>query len=225
MVRAAWVGFSVLSAAALLLAGCSRQGGPSAATKSVEAPAGAVADVPQEVEARRYAGADPTSLPATNLLPSSEANNPHDGRGPGLGGDKYALIDEAEFVTVKDAPLSTFSIDVDTASYAKTRAYLLEHHALPPPDAVRIEELINYFDYAYDGPADEHPFAVHLETAECPWQPRHRLVRIGIQGRRIENDRPASNLVFLIDVSGSMAPANKLPLVQRGRSLLVKQLG
>src|SRR6185312_15564222 len=95
----------------------------------------------------------------------------------------------------------------------------------PPPDAVRIEELINYFDYAYDGPQDEQPFAVHLETAECPWQPRHRLVRIGIQGRRIEEERPASNLVFLIDVSGSMAPANKLPLVKRSLSMLVKQLG
>ena len=104
--------------------------------------------------------------------------------GPGQGGDKFAYIERTPFLAVKDTPLSTFSIDVDTASYSKTRSYLLEHHALPPPDAVRIEELINYFDYDYAGPTDEHPFAVHIETAECPWQPQHRLVRFGIQGKR-----------------------------------------
>jgi Ca-activated chloride channel family protein len=135
------------------------------------------------------------------------------------------LIEENEFLTVRDTPLSTFSIDVDTASYAKTRSYLLEHHRLPPPDAVRIEELINYFDYAYAEPTDEHPFAVHLETAECPWQPTHRLVRVGIQGKRLDGERPVSNLVFLIDVSGSMNQPNKLPLVQRSLAMLVRQLG
>jgi Ca-activated chloride channel family protein len=161
------------------------------------------------------------------LIVSGETANqrPEMGRGPGDGGDKYAHVEENEFLTVKDSPLSTFSIDVDTASYAKTRAYLLEHHRLPPADAVRIEELINYFDYGYAGPTDEHPFAVHLETAECPWQPQHRLVRVGIQGKRVDNERPVSNLVFLIDVSGSMNQPNRLPLVQRSLSMLVRELG
>src|SRR5678816_797410 len=95
---------------------------------------------------------------------------------------------------------------------------------LPPPDAVRIEELINYFEYDYAGPTDEHPFAVHVETAACPWLPQHRLVRFGIQGRRMERERPASNLVFLIDVSGSMNEPNKLPLVQVSLNMLVDQL-
>jgi Ca-activated chloride channel family protein len=101
----------------------------------------------------------------------------------------------------------------------------MEHRMLPPPDAVRIEELVNYFDYDYDGPADEHPFAAHIESAECPWNPEHRLVRIALKGREIEEKRPTSNLVFLLDVSGSMDEPNKLPLVQKGMSMLVRQLG
>jgi Ca-activated chloride channel family protein len=163
-------------------------------------------------------------LPVNNLqdqtLPRAD-----EGRGPGEGGDKFDYIDENPFLAVKDSPLSTFSIDVDTASYSKMRAYLLEHHTLPPPDAVRIEELVNYFDYDYAGPDDEDPFAVHIETAECPWQPKHRLVRFGIQGKRVDEGRPVSNLVFLIDVSGSMNQPNKLPLVQRSLAMLVRQLG
>jgi Ca-activated chloride channel family protein len=148
-----------------------------------------------------------------------------EGRGPGEGGDKYDRIVENQFLRTLDNPLSTFSIDVDTASYSKTRMYLLEHRMLPPPDAVRIEELVNYFDYDYDGPADEHPFAAHLEAAECPWNTKHRLVRIALKGREMEEKRPASNLVFLLDVSGSMDEPNKLPLVQKGMSMLVRQLG
>ena len=150
---------------------------------------------------------------------------PQQGLGPGQGGDKYAHTEEAGFLSAKDTPLSTFSIDVDTASYSKMRSYLMEHHTMPPPDAVRIEELVNYFSYDYAGPTDEHPFAVHVETADCPWQGKHRLVRFGIQGKRIDDDRPVSNLVFLIDVSGSMSAPNKLPLVQRSLSMLVRQLG
>jgi Ca-activated chloride channel family protein len=165
-------------------------------------------------------------LPVDNLqaqpLPAPHVDQ---GIGPGQGGDKFAFVEENPFLAVKDSPLSTFSIDVDTASYSKTRAYLLEHHSLPPPDAVRIEELVNYFEYDYAGPDGEHPFAVHIETAECPWQPKHRLVRFGIQGKRVDEGRPVSNLVFLIDVSGSMDQPNKLPLVQRSLSMLVRQLG
>lgn len=150
---------------------------------------------------------------------------PQQGFVPSTGGDKYAMVEESGFVAVADAPLSTFSIDVDTASYAKTRAWLLEHHALPPPDAVRIEELINYFDYSYAGPTDGSPFGVQIEITQCPWQMDHRLVRVGIQGKQIDRQRVCSNLVFLIDVSGSMNQPNRLPLVQRGLSMLVRQLG
>jgi Ca-activated chloride channel family protein len=147
------------------------------------------------------------------------------GLGPGEGGDKYNRIVENPFLRTLDSPLSTFSIDVDTASYSKTRMYLLQNRTLPPPDAVRIEELVNYFDYDYPGPQDEHPFAARLEAAECPWNPEHRLVRVALKGREIEKERPASNLVFLLDVSGSMDEPNKLPLVKEGMTMLVRQLG
>lgn len=150
------------------------------------------------------------------------------GQGPGRAGDHFEPITDNPFLRVVDNPLSTFSIDVDTASYSKVRQYLLEQNALPRPDAVRIEELINYFDYDYPPPADdaEHPFAASIAVASCPWNPDHRLARIGIQGRTVENDqRPASNLVFLLDVSGSMNQPNRLPLVRRGMQMLVEQLG
>ncbi len=123
-------------------------------------------------------------------------------------------------------PVSTFSIDVDTASYAKMRMFLLDNHRLPPADAVRIEELVNYFPYNYHGPRDEHPFAANVEVATCPWAPEHRLVQIGLKGLEVDRgERPRSNLVFLLDVSGSMSAANKLPLLKRGMKMLVDQLG
>lgn len=151
---------------------------------------------------------------------------PGQGVGPGQGGDKFNRIEENKFLFVKDSPLSTFSIDVDTASYAKVRQYLQENTTMPPPDAVRIEELVNYFDYNYSPPADEHPFAVHVAGSDCPWRPEHKLVRIGLKGREIERgQRPVSNLVFLIDTSGSMMQPNKLPLVKRGMQMLSDQLG
>ena len=162
---------------------------------------------------------------AAGAVPPPSEPQAGEGIGPGQGGDKFAFIEEGPFLAVKDTPLSTFSIDVDTASYAKVRSYLKEHHSLPPPDAIRIEELVNYFGYDYAGPTDEHPFAVHLETAECPWQPKHRLVRVGIQGKKLDQLRPVGNLVFLIDVSGSMNSPNKLPLVLRSLDMLVRQLG
>ncbi len=170
------------------------------------------------------AGAQPgAGVPAGNVRVLQE--QPTEGIGPGQAGDKFAYSLENQFLNVKDTPLSTFSIDVDTASYSKTRAYLLQHHSLPPTDAVRIEEMINYFDYSYSPPTDDHPFAVHVETAACPWQPKHRLVRFGIQGKKLESQRPSSNLVFLLDVSGSMDQPNKLPLVVYGMKMLVSQLG
>ncbi len=138
--------------------------------------------------------------------------------------EDYSHIAENAFLAAWENPLSTFSIDVDTASYANVRRFLTGG-MLPPPDAVRIEELVNYFTYAYAQPVDEHPYAVHLELAACPWKSGHRLLRVGLKGREIEvGKRPPSNLVFLLDVSGSMNRANKLPLVQSAMSMLVDQL-
>ncbi len=141
------------------------------------------------------------------------------------GGDAFARIVDNPFLPVEANPLSTFSIDVDTASYANVRRYL-NQATRPPADAVRIEELVNYFAYDYPKPQGPDPFAVNLETARCPWDPNHRLVRIGLKGREVEvNKRPPSNLVFLIDVSGSMMDLDKLPLLKAGMKLLVDQLG
>ena len=138
--------------------------------------------------------------------------------------EAYDHISDNPFLDVAQNPLSTFSIDVDTASYSNVRRYL-GNGSLPPKDAVRIEELINYFDYDYEGPKDNKPFAVNFELTEAPWNPEHRLLRIGIKGREIKPDkRPNSNLVFLLDVSGSMDTENKLPLVKKSMHLLVDQL-
>ena len=147
------------------------------------------------------------------------------GQGPGLGGDKFQHLSENEFIAVADEPLSTFSIDVDTASYSKLRSYLTDYGQLPPQDAIRIEELINYFDYQYPQPDGDHPFSVSSELAACPWNDRHRLARIGIKAKDVKAEhRPPSNLVFLLDVSGSMDHVNKLPLLIQGMKLLARQL-
>lgn len=141
------------------------------------------------------------------------------------GGDRFDKVVENGFVETKSEPLSTFSIDVDTASYTKLRQYVLEQNVVPQPESIRIEEWLNYFDYQYAGPKGDEPFAAHLRMAKCPWNARHQLVRVAIQAKRVESqERPASNLVFLIDVSGSMADANKLPLVKRTLTLLANQL-
>jgi Ca-activated chloride channel family protein len=129
------------------------------------------------------------------------------------------------FMDVRGNPVSTFSIDVDSASYANVRRFLNAGQK-PPKGAVRIEELLNYFSYDYPQPNGEQAFSATLEAGPCPWKPEHRLVRLGLKGRDIKRDqRPATNLVFLIDVSGSMQPANKLPLVKESLRLLVDQLG
>lgn len=137
----------------------------------------------------------------------------------------YERIEEKPFVSPMDSPLSTFSIDVDTAAYANVRRYI-ENGQLPPADAVRIEELINYFRYDYKQPKGEAPFSVTVDSAAAPWNSANRLVRIGLQGKEVSQaQRPAANLVFLMDVSGSMADANKLSLATDALSLLVDQMG
>ncbi|MCG8651584.1 MAG: von Willebrand factor type A domain-containing protein, partial [Pirellulales bacterium] len=138
--------------------------------------------------------------------------------------DRYEPIEDNSFEEVSSAPLSTFSVDVDTAAYAKMRMYLFQQNSLPPPAAVRIEELVNYFDYGYQPPRDEHPFSAAMDISQCPWNQDHRLARIGIKGKVIDQERPASNLVFLLDVSGSMNRPNRLPLVIKGMKMLTSQL-
>lgn len=138
--------------------------------------------------------------------------------------EDYAAIQENRFQPALQIPLSTFSIDVDAAAYSNVRRFL-NLGQMPPADAVRIEEMINYFDYDYPQPKGEHPFEVITELSECPWQPEHRLLHIGLQGKTVSTENlPASNLVFLIDVSGSMNAPNKLPLLQSAYKLLVDQL-
>ena len=139
--------------------------------------------------------------------------------------EAYDRIYENPFLDLRQNPLSTFSIDVDTASYANVRRFL-NGGSLPPKDAVRIEEMLNYFTYHYEPPADDRPFAVHAEVAACPWQPKHRLLRIALKGREIAlENRPASNLVFLVDVSGSMDSPDKLPLLKNALKLMIDKLG
>lgn len=139
--------------------------------------------------------------------------------------ESYAQRVDNPFLSVGKEPLSTFSIDVDTASYANVRRFL-NQNTLPPKDAVRVEELLNYFPYDDSPPKGDAPFSVHAEVAGCPWNPEHRLARIGLMGRPLANEkRPVSNLVFLVDVSGSMQSPDKLPLLKAGLQSLVEQLG
>jgi Ca-activated chloride channel family protein len=138
--------------------------------------------------------------------------------------EAYDKIDENRFHRVTDDPLSTFSIDVDTASYSNVRRFL-NQGTLPPADAVRVEELINYFRFVYKDSEDGAPFSVTTEVAACPWNPRHRLALIGLQARRLTTEgTPPRNLVFLLDVSGSMTSPDKLPLVKTAMRMLADTL-
>ncbi|MDF7798182.1 von Willebrand factor type A domain-containing protein [Pontiellaceae bacterium B1224] len=138
--------------------------------------------------------------------------------------EQYDLIVENAFKTAMENPLSTFSIDVDRAAYANVRRFLVSDQ-LPPPDAVRIEEMVNYFDYDYPQPKGDDPFVVSMEVADCPWNSDNRLALIGLQGLKVEtSDLPPNNLVFLLDVSGSMNDSDKLPLLKSAMRLLVDQM-
>jgi len=138
--------------------------------------------------------------------------------------ENYSVIEEVGFKETAREPLSTFSVDVDKASYANIRRYLNEGQ-LPPAGAVRIEEMINYFTYNYEQPADNKPFATKTDMAVCPWNSNHYLLKIGIKGKEMDKATlPSSNLVFLLDVSGSMDEPNKLPLLKSAFKLLVNEL-
>ncbi len=174
----------------------------------------------------RGPASEQTSLPRL-AQPEPESDADSFGMGPGLSGDQFDPITENPFKRVAEHPISTFSVDVDTASYSKTRDFLMRANQLPPAGAVRIEEMINYFDYDYQPPAadDSHPFTTHTVVTSCPWNDERRLARIALKGKVIQrNDRPQCNLVFLLDTSGSMNAANKLPLVVDGMTMLLDQL-
>ena len=142
----------------------------------------------------------------------------------GFNTENYDRIYENRFLDVAQNPLSTFSIDVDTASYSNIRRFINEGR-LPPKDAVRIEEMINYFTYDYSAPKENVPFSITTEVSRCPWNDKHDLVLVGLQGKKMNTEKmPSSNLVFLIDVSGSMNVQNKLPLLKSAFRLLVEQL-
>ena len=172
-------------------------------------------------------------LESSSKLPNREAETPAvvaDARpldipAPDFNTEAYDRIEDNQFLQATQNPLSTFSIDVDTASYAVVRRFL-QGGRLPPKDAVRIEEMLNYFSYNYPVPSEEGPFSASVEVAQAPWALEHRLVRIGLKGQELGMEqRPSSNLVFLLDVSGSMQPANKLPLLKNAMRLLVDRLG
>jgi Ca-activated chloride channel family protein len=178
------------------------------------------ANRPSTVEQQAKAGTTATSnMPMPSATPMPGMDETINGNTEG-----YSHIDENPFLEVARAPLSTFSIDVDTASYSNTRRFLKDGQ-LPPKDAVRIEELVNYFSYDYPQPVGDAPFSVTAEISEAPWNHAHRLVHIGLQGKRIPMENmPPANLVFLLDVSGSMNEPLKLPLVKSAMKMLAEQL-
>ena len=168
------------------------------------------------------ASADTTAVEASDneiLL-----SNPDDVVTANENTESYAELIENPFESPKTAPLSTFSIDVDNAAYTNIRRFLNNGQPVPK-DAVRVEEMVNFFKYQYPQPVDEHPFSINTEYSQSPWNAKHKLLRIGLQGKNIPTyNLPASNLVFLIDVSGSMSDENKLPLLKESMKVLVKEL-
>lgn len=139
--------------------------------------------------------------------------------------ENYQKIETNTVKSVAQQPVSTFSADVDTGSYTNVRRFLLSEKMLPPEDAVRVEEMINYFDYQYPQASGAHPFAVSTETVDSPWQPNAKVIKIGIKAKDIDQKNLApANLVFLVDVSGSMDEPNKLPLVKKTLTILTQQL-
>ena len=154
------------------------------------------------------------NVPSLNIANDYELSNT----------ESYASVQENGFKNPAQNPLSTFSIDVDAASYSNIRRFI-NNGTLPPTDAVRVEEMINYFDYTYEQPKSKDPFAINYELSDCPWNSENQLLHVGLQGKQLDTkNAPASNLVFLIDVSGSMSSPNKLPLLKKAYALLVAQL-
>ena len=173
----------------------------------------------------KYIGSDIREYYTTPVIVADdEIGEPLPGAVEEFNREGYDHIAENKFLKASGNPLSTFSIDVDAASYSNVRR-LLNYGQLPPAGAVRIEEMVNYFRYEYEQPRNDDPFAIHTEISQAPWNDKHKLVLIGLQGKTIATDNlPAANLVFLVDVSGSMSDANKLGLVKSSLKMLVDQL-
>jgi Ca-activated chloride channel family protein len=196
---------------------------PAEAAKAEPAPAPLAKPsppLPAKVAIRRerqtVMSVSPRSLPSGQALTMDQ--------GPAHNTEAYDRIDDNPFQRVAQKPLSTFSVDVDTAAYSNARRFITGG-SLPPKDAVRIEEMINYFSYAYPAPAKGEPFSITTDVTQSPWNAKFKLLRIGLKAPAIEDSQaPARNLVFLLDVSGSMSAPNKLPLLQQAMNLLVAQL-
>ena len=229
------VGYVVCTLLCLAVAaGCASKGATEVDV-SLDAPSPSpevcpsVQPAPSPSPANQYLGLPKPAAPAYRTAARRWQDDAAKVYWPGHNTETYDNIDESPFLAVTQNPLSTFSVDVDTASYSNVRRFLNEN-TLPPRGAVRIEELVNYFPYHYRAPEEAPeqgaaPFAAHVDVAGCPWTPEHRLVRVGVKGWEMpRRKRPASNLVFLIDTSGSMGVPNKLPLLKRSLHKLVKQL-
>lgn len=181
----------------------------------------AIAGAPSKEKKISYKMAEDYSMESFSR---SVASNSHPPLSTNSTTEEYAEISENGFKNPFQDPLSTFSIDVDAASYSNVRRFL-NLGQMPPKDAVRIEEMINYFDYDYKQPKNEDPFAINTEVATSPWNKEHKLVHIGLQGKDISMDNlPPTNLVFLLDVSGSMNAQNKLPLLKSAFTMLINKL-
>ena len=234
--RAIWTAAVLGLTALTALSGCGAGGSKEAATE------GAPSGMPQAYETKAEMDITASAITAgeaaaddggSALIYESKQNTAASGLADQYealygqeeySAEEYSYIEENGYKKVADEPLSTFSVDVDTASYGNIRR-MLRTGAVIPADAVRIEELINYFNYDYPEPDGDAPFSVTTEYAPCPWNVNSRLLLIGLQAKEIDfADRPASNLVFLLDVSGSMYSADKLPLVQKAFTMLTENL-
>jgi Ca-activated chloride channel family protein len=225
--RLRWIALCIV--AAMLLSSCERNARQGTVAERTDAPreVAATSNTPAPIAADMEVAA---GLTKSTIKREETIGGGGRGRrevdldGKEFNTEAYKHIDENPFFEAARAPLSTFSIDVDTASYSNTRRFLRDGQ-LPPKDAVRIEELINYFSYDYPQPASDAPFSINAEVSACPWNAKHRLVHIGLQGKRMhKEDLPPANLVFLVDVSGSMNTPDRLPLVKSSLRMLAEQL-
>lgn len=210
---------SVLLLTLLFLASCDggsyKQSGDIAARGVTTAPPDAYTGQPQSHSQMNESKASDLRR-VGDLEPTADSTS--------VSGESYNTIVENPFLSVSEKRLSTFSIDVDAAAYSNVRRFITDD-MLPPPDAVRTEELINYFTYDYPEPGGDDPFSITTDVAAAPWNPGNRIVMVGLQGRHIQSEKlPPSNLVFLVDVSGSMNEPDRLPLVKKSLKMLVARL-
>jgi Ca-activated chloride channel homolog len=227
--KIAYASFAAL-ALVCVLGACSSAAPRAASTQPAQAQA---QDRAQAIQAETEAPSPPPSTPVASAklmaapAPQAAAAGDRAGaqdQGEGASSEEYKKFTENPFKRTLDEKLSTFAIDVDTASYANARRYL-NGGSLPPRDAVRIEEMVNYFDYSWKEPSAGQPIALSAEAADCPWSPGHRLLVLGLRTRSVSADNlPPANLVFLVDSSGSMSDPDKLPIVKRAFALLAETL-